>query len=124
MGKYILSTTSWLNAARSLRDYEGICANIHGHNFKLIAEIETQEPDDKGLVVDFYDIKRAMDRLAKPYDHDFLNELPPFDQINPTNENLAKFFFEQLSQALDRKLAKVIAFSVWESEEAGVKYCV
>ena len=124
MGKYILSTSTWLNAARALRNYEGACANIHGHNFKLIAEVETAEPDEKGLVIDFYDIKQAMDTIAKTYDHHFLNELSPFDQLNPTNENMAKFFFEQLSQMINSKIAKVLAFSVWESEEAGVKYYV
>jgi 6-pyruvoyltetrahydropterin/6-carboxytetrahydropterin synthase len=124
MAKYILYTTASLNAARALRDYQGICANTHGHNFKLTAEIETIEPDEKGLVLDFYDIKASMEQITKPYDHHFLNELSPFDHINPTNENLAKFFFNKLSNAINSDSAKVVAFSVWESEEAGAKYCV
>jgi 6-pyruvoyltetrahydropterin/6-carboxytetrahydropterin synthase len=121
---YTLHVSTHFNSARSLRDYEGPCANIHGHTFKVQANVVAPEPDKKGLVIDFFDIKKKLEQIANRLNHHYVNELKPFDEINPTNENLAKYFFEELSKILTHPSAKVTQITVWESEESGVTYHV
>tara|TARA_R110000868_G_scaffold410505_4_gene698822 strand:- start:64923 stop:65303 length:381 start_codon:yes stop_codon:yes gene_type:complete len=121
--QYTLKIVTRFNAARALRHYEGKCANIHGHDFRLEAEINTPAPDeDKGLVVDFYDIKQVMTQVADKFDHQFINEVAPFDVINPTDENLAKWLFEHLQELLTDPNVSVAAVTLWESDEFGVRY--
>ena len=121
---YTLHIIAHFNAARTLRDYEGPCANIHGHNFKVQADVVTPPPDETGMVIDFYDIKRALEHITRNWDHSFLNEIAPFDTVNPTNENLAKYCFDELTKDLNHPVARVQAITVWENEEAGVTYNV
>jgi 6-pyruvoyltetrahydropterin/6-carboxytetrahydropterin synthase len=121
---YILHVITTFNAARTLRDYQGPCANIHGHNFKVQADVKTPPPDEKGMVIDFYEIKALLERITKSWDHQFLNEISPFDVLNPTNENLAKFCFDTLTKNLNHPIARVQSITVWENEEAGVTYHV
>lgn len=119
---YTLHVTTHFNSARALRNYEGPCKNIHGHTFKVQANVSASEPDSTGLVIDFIEIKTALQKIVENFDHQYINEIKPFDIINPTNENLAKYFFEALTIILQPKKVKVTSLSVWESNESGVTY--
>src|SRR5258708_17038 len=87
-------------AAHALRNYKGGCENTHGHNFKVRVSLQGDQLDQAGLLVDFLDVKALMDGAIGRLDHQFLNEVKPFDTINPSAENIARYFFDEMSRGL------------------------
>lgn len=75
-------------AGHYLRNYTGKCANPHGHNYRVCATLRGAELDKAGLLLDFKDLKAVMKRLIDRLDHQMLNEIEPFTQLNPSAENL------------------------------------
>lgn len=84
-------------AAHNLREYEGKCARLHGHNFRVQLTAEARELDAAGMVMDFTEMKARLRALVEELDHGYLNEIPPFDRINPTTEAVAKFIFDRMA---------------------------
>jgi 6-pyruvoyltetrahydropterin/6-carboxytetrahydropterin synthase len=113
--KYKLSVTRSFSSAHCLREYKGRCENLHGHNWKIRAAFYGTELDDTGVLIDFTDIKMHLNKIIKYLDHKFLNEIVPFDSLNPTAENIAAFVLERLKN-IEMKSAKVCEVEVWESE--------
>lgn len=119
--QYSLNISSRFNVARALRHYQGKCANIHGHDFRLQVELAVPEPDDNiGLAVDFYEIKALINHITDYLDHRYLNELEPFVSINPTDENIAKWFYQQLCRKIDYPEVSVLSVTLWESDDFNV----
>ena len=87
-------------AGHALRNYKGKCENIHGHNWRVQVVIEGEQLDGTGLLVDFVDVKDLMGTVIARLDHQFLNEVAPFDVKNPSAENIAEYFYEQMSTGL------------------------
>ncbi len=87
-------------AGHALRNYKGKCENVHGHNFRVRVTIEGERLDDAGLLVDFIDVKKSMGEVIARLDHVFLNDIPPFDVKNPSAENIAEHFYEELRRSL------------------------
>ena len=108
-------------AAHRLRDYPGNCERLHGHNWTVKAEIGARELDSLGIAYDFRSLKKNLQDIIDPFDHRLLNDVPPFDQLNPTSENLAKYIFHSLQQVLPPKI-RVLAVEVGESEKCSVVY--
>jgi 6-pyruvoyltetrahydropterin/6-carboxytetrahydropterin synthase len=119
---FALSVTVDFAAAHQLQGYEGNCARLHGHNWKIIVEVTGPKLDGVGMVMDFKTIKKAAREAAKKLDHQFLNEIAPFDQINPTAEHIAVWFFVELSGVLNQTNARVSAITVWENDYSAVTY--
>ena len=88
------------SAAHYLKDYPGKCANLHGHNYRVQITIEGETLDSLGMLVEFETIKKALAPWIEKFDHGFLNEISPFDVLNPTAENLARFFYDECGKAL------------------------
>lgn len=104
-------------AGHALRNYKGKCENIHGHNFKVQVTIEGEKLDETGLLVDFIDVKAAMRAIIERLDHVFLNDIVPFDVKNPSAENIAEYFFEELSRSLKASVpVKLREVKVWETD--------
>lgn len=120
--RYTLKVVSDFAAAHSLRDYPGDCLRLHGHNWKLEVEVEAGELDKLGMVVDFKVIKRAAKAVTDQLDHRYLNEIPPFDEQNPTAENMAAFLFRRIGEELNNDRVRVRAVTLWETERACVRY--
>jgi len=120
--RFQLKTHSTFCAAHQLRGYEGNCARLHGHNYRVEVEVEASGLDKIGIGMDFRDIRAATETLAGELDHRYLNEIPPFDTINPTAENVAAYFYERLSAVLNQERAKVSAVTIWETERCSVRY--
>ena len=95
---------------------------MHGHNWKVEAEVEASQLDDVGMGIDFKAIRQQVRELTDTLDHRYLNEIKPFDQINPTAENIAAFLFQGLAKALNNKHICVKAITLWETERACVRY--
>ena len=109
-------------AAHQLREYRGKCENLHGHNYRVRMTVAAEELDRTGLVVDFVELKRWMRAIAERLDHTFLNEAPPFDILNPSAENLAKYFYDELPAELKHGRARVTAVKIWETETSTATY--
>ena len=121
-GLYNLKVHAQFCSAHALRDYPGDCRRLHGHNWKVETEVEAKVLADIGTAIDFKAIKAATRQLADSLDHRFLNDIEPFDRINPTAENLAAWFYRQLSVTLNSAQVKVAAVTLWETGTACVRY--
>jgi len=120
--RYTLRVLTDFASAHTLRDYPGQCANMHGHNWKVEAEVEAETLDQTGMAVDFKVVKTAAREIAAQLDHRYLNDVPPFDTVNPTAENIARWFFQQLGERLNRPGLRVSALTLWETDRACVRY--
>ncbi len=120
--RYTLKVVTDFAAAHSLRDYAGECRRLHGHNWKVEVEVVASALDRLGMAIDFKDVKAAARAAAGELDHRYLNEIPPFDQINPTAENIAAHLFEYIAATLDNERVQVNAVTVWETERACIRY--
>jgi 6-pyruvoyltetrahydropterin/6-carboxytetrahydropterin synthase len=104
-------------AGHALRNYKGKCENVHGHNFRVRVVIEGERLDETGLLVDFIDVKDAMRAIIDRLDHVFLNDIPPFDVKNPSAENIAEYFFEEMTRGLKSSVpVRVREVKVWETD--------
>jgi len=120
--KYTLKVVSDFASAHTLRDYPGACSRMHGHNWKVEAEVEASQLNDVGMAIDFKEIRQQVRKLTDVLDHRYLNEIKPFDKINPTAENIAAFIFGGLSEALNNERVRVKAITLWETERACVRF--
>ncbi|HLJ14598.1 MAG TPA: 6-carboxytetrahydropterin synthase QueD [Bryobacteraceae bacterium] len=113
-------------AGHALRNYHGKCENVHGHNYRVRVTFQGEQLDDTGLLVDFLEVKRLMKVLIDRLDHQFLNDLPPFDILNPSAENMAKYFHDQLISGLgtrDSQTApRISEVRVWETDSTAAAY--
>ncbi|BAG14162.1 6-carboxy-5,6,7,8-tetrahydropterin synthase [Endomicrobiia bacterium] len=121
--KYKLSVTRSFSSAHCLREYKGRCENLHGHNWKIRAAFYGTELDDTGVLIDFMDIKMHLNKVINYLDHKFLNEIVPFDRVNPTAENIAAFILGRLKD-IETKNAKVCEVEIWESESSSAVVCI
>lgn len=120
--KYTLKVVSDFASAHTLRDYPGACARMHGHNWKVETEVEARALDAVGMGVDFKVIRNSVRELTDQLDHRYLNEIAPFDQINPTAENIAAFLYNGLGETLNSEQIRVKSVTLWETERACVRY--
>ncbi len=118
---YTLSVDKVISTAHQLRDYDGSCARIHGHNWKIRLEIQSKEIDDRGIAIDFTELDKKLLEVIGPFDHQLINSVPPFDKINPTAENLVRFVFNQLKDKFTGHLT-LKKVSIWETEAYMVSY--
>ncbi|MEE8185899.1 MAG: 6-carboxytetrahydropterin synthase QueD [Thermodesulfobacteriota bacterium] len=125
---YELTVITDFAAAHSLREYEGECENLHGHNWKVEAAVITDRLDDTGLAVDFKLLKKWLNDILEGLDHRYLNELELFKTKNPSSENIARFIFKKLEKSLkayDEAKGRGVYIkkvTVWESERAWASY--
>lgn len=89
-------------AGHYLRNYKGKCENPHGHNYKVRVTLAGKELDKAGLLVDFKDLREALRQVIERLDHQMMNDLEPFLELNPSAENLAKYFYDETSARLNR----------------------
>ncbi|PKM43416.1 MAG: 6-carboxytetrahydropterin synthase QueD [Gammaproteobacteria bacterium HGW-Gammaproteobacteria-1] len=120
--RFDLKVVTDFASAHSLRDYPGDCNRLHGHNWKVEVEVQAASLDELGMVLDFKTIRQAARKVGDELDHRYLNDIPPFDRLNPTAENIAAHFFRRLSEELNDTRAKVSAVTLWETERACVRY--
>jgi len=120
--KYTLKVVSDFASAHTLRGYPGACSRMHGHNWKVETEIEASSLDETGMAIDFKTIRQATLEHTDKLDHRYLNEIEPFDTINPTAENIAANIFASLSKDLNTNSIRVKAITLWETERACVRY--
>jgi 6-pyruvoyltetrahydropterin/6-carboxytetrahydropterin synthase len=117
---YYINVESHFDAAHFLRGYHGKCENLHGHRYKVAVKLSAAALNDIGLAYDFGDIKALLKPLLSRFDHTLLNDIPPFDAINPSAENIAHAIYDELKPKIAG--AKLESVTVWESPESSVEY--
>jgi 6-pyruvoyltetrahydropterin/6-carboxytetrahydropterin synthase len=124
MASYTLKVLTEFASAHTLTGYPGACSRMHGHNWKVEVEVISSQLDQTGMAIDFKRIKQAANEVGNRLDHRYLNDIPPFDRMNPTAENIAAWFFQELSSNLNTEHAKVHSITLWETDRACVKYSI
>ena len=112
------------SAAHFLRDYDGPCSRLHGHNWTVEVVIRAPRVDKMGMVVDFVDLGRALDELVESVDHRNLNKIPPFTEVNPTSENLAAWFHQELTRRLEPHGIAPHTVRIWELPDCSAAYWI
>ena len=110
-------------AGHALRNYKGSCEDVHGHNFRVRVTVAGEQLDSTGLLVDFLELKSLIDGVVAYLDHKFINDLSPFDQINPSAENLAKYFYDRVSVGMKSDVpVRISEVCVWETDTSSAVY--
>jgi 6-pyruvoyltetrahydropterin/6-carboxytetrahydropterin synthase len=118
-----ISVEQTFAAGHALRNYKGKCENVHGHNYRVRVTIEGEQLDANGLLVDFVDVKRLMGGAIEYLDHRFINDLEPFDKINPSAENIAKYFYDRLYTGMKNEVpVRIAEIRVWETDTSSAVY--
>lgn len=119
---YQISVEQHFDAAHFLRGYQGKCEALHGHRFQVVVKIKASELDDIGIAYDFTELKRHLGDILVRFDHTCLNDVPPFDKINPSSENTASTIYNELQTKLAGAPVSLSCVEVWESPQQGVAY--
>jgi len=119
---YELTVKSEFSAAHALRGYDGNCANVHGHNWSVELNVRAETLTPVGLAVDFRKLKSILRETLAELDHRNLNEIPPFDELSPSSENVAKWLFERMAPAVERLGGRLAAVRVAENDDCSVSY--
>src|SRR5262249_31119447 len=110
-------------AGHALRNYKGKCENVHGHNYRVEVTLEGEELDATGLLVDFVDLKKVLNAVIERLDHVFLNDVAPFDALNPSGKNFSKYICDELPRALAEKpAARISLVRLWETDSCSATY--
>lgn len=114
----------YFSGAHSLRNYKGKCEELHGHNWKVEVSISGKQLNKIGLLIDFVEVKKIVKEVLGKLDHRYLNEIEPFDSINPSSENIAKYIYKEIEKKLrkETKKCKLVEVVVYESETTSVTY--
>jgi 6-pyruvoyltetrahydropterin/6-carboxytetrahydropterin synthase len=125
--RYTIRVWADFSGAHQLHGYDGPCARMHGHNWKIEAEVEATRLDNIGMGIDFREIRGALAKIIEDLDHQVLNDIPPFTEHNPTAENVAAHFFQRLRDDIgtrhDPQVARISAVTLWETDRSSVRYC-
>ena len=112
-------------AAHNLRNYKGKCENLHGHNYKVRLTLRGRELDPTGLLLDFKMLKQVMRPVIDRIDHQMLNDLEPFTELNPSAENLARYFYDETNRQLSEMTGGRVAVkdcTIWETDATTATY--
>jgi 6-pyruvoyltetrahydropterin/6-carboxytetrahydropterin synthase len=119
---YEVSVQEHFDAAHYLKGYHGKCENLHGHRFEVMVSLKVRQTDDIGLAYDFVSLKGKLRQILGRFDHTCLNDLSPFDRINPTSENIATTVYGELKAMLQGEKAAISSIKVWESPYSCITY--
>jgi len=119
---FILSVSEKFSSAHRLRNYNGRCENLHGHNWKVEIKISGKDLDKTGMLYDFTKLKSILKNILTELDHKYLNELPVFKKNNPTSENIAKYIYDQICSEISNSKIKIESVTVWESDNSSATF--
>ncbi len=119
---YEISVEKHFDAAHYLRGYKGKCEAMHGHRYRVVVKVKAEKLNDIGLAYDFTDLKRHLNDILSRFDHTCLNDVAPFDKINPSAENIAVAVYDELKSKLAADPVTLVSVEAWEAPEQGVAY--
>ena len=108
------------SAAHQLRLYDGSLEPLHGHNWVVIVTVAAEKLDAIGVVMDFHELDRLLDRIIAPLHNTHLNDVEPFKSaLNPTTENVAFHIADSLQLPPHVRVQSV---EVWETSANSAIY--
>ncbi len=110
-----ISSEMCFSAAHHLKNYNGPCENIHGHNWRVIAYIRSKELNEIGIGIDFKKLKSLLKEVIKKLDHNDLNTIFDAKDLNPSSENIARYIFKELERKLAEPHCFVYRIDVYET---------
>ncbi len=122
---YEVAVEKTFAAGHALRHYKGKCENVHGHNYRVRVTIEGEKLNAIGLLVDFVELKRVVMEVIDYLDHKFLNDVPPFTELNPSAENMARYFYDEILKGLARVAdvpVRIAEVKIWETDTSIAAY--
>ncbi len=119
---YAVKVSSYFSAAHNLRGYRGRCEKLHGHNWKVEAELVSLRLNNLSIACDFKELKKKLQKILNGLDHTYLNKLLPFKKSNPTSEKIAEFIYYNLKKSLKHKGLVLRKVSVWETESSQASF--
>ena len=120
---YTVCVQAHYDSAHFLRNYNGKCERLHGHRYVVEAAVRVGTLGEDGIAFDFVDLKRELRDLADGLDHELINEIPPFTEWEPSAENQARYFYEQLKARLPEEIAAGLVYArVWETPNQWALY--
>jgi 6-pyruvoyltetrahydropterin/6-carboxytetrahydropterin synthase len=119
---YEIVVEQYFESAHFLRGYKGKCENIHGHRYSVVVRLKAAKLNDIGLAYDFTDVKRHLKEVLARFDHTALNDISPFDKINPSAENIASIIYHELKAKLSTEPVIISAIEIWENPQQGIVY--
>ena len=119
-----VSVEETFSAGHALRGYKGKCENVHGHNYRVRVTLEGAQLDSIGLLCDFTELKQVMRGIIASLDHQFMNDLEMFRTVNPSAENMAKYFYDEITRQLKSLPpgARVTDTIIWETDTTRAQY--
>lgn len=120
---YTVSVQAHYDSAHFLRNYKGKCERLHGHRYVVEIALQTDRLNESGIAFDFVIVKRELRALADHLDHETINDLPPFDEIEPSAENQARWFWDRLTERLPEEMSRALVYvRVWETPTQWAQY--
>lgn len=120
---WYLTVRGEFSAAHALRHYQGKCENMHGHNYGAELTVRGEKlSSDTELAMDFSEMKKLFREVLEQLDHHILNETPPFNVINPSSENLARYIWKQLEPCFAQSPVELYSVTVSEKTAQSATY--
>ena len=119
---YDVTVKTGFAAAHQLRLYDGKYENLHGHNWTAQVSVEADELDPIGVGIDFVKLKAMVEKNLRELDYHNINEVPPFDEQNPSAENIARWLFLKLKVEVNSNSTRVKRVEICEMEGCGASY--
>jgi len=119
---YDVTVKTGFAAAHQLRLYDGKYENLHGHNWTAQVTVEADKLDPIGVGIDFVELKAMVEKNLSELDYHNINEVPPFDEQNPSAENIARWLFLKLKVEVNSNSTRVKRVEIYEMEGCGASY--
>jgi len=120
---FVVTVQAHYDSAHFLRNYKGKCERLHGHRYVVELALASSQLNEAGIAFDFVDVKKNLRAVADRLDHENLNDLPPFTELEPSAENQARYFYEEMKRLLPGEMAEAILYvRVWETPTQWAQY--
>jgi 6-pyruvoyltetrahydropterin/6-carboxytetrahydropterin synthase len=119
---YIINVKWHYDAAHFLRSYHGKCERLHGHRYVVEAGLAFETLGEGGMAYDFSDAKRALREVTDEMDHQNINDLPAFQEMETSAENQARYIYDALKRRLGPVAEHLLYVKVWETPNQWAQY--
>ncbi len=120
---YMIGVWDHFSSAHYLRNYEGKCEHLHGHNWKVEVVLEGDTLDEAGMVLDFGILKGFLKDIMNTLDHKCLNDdVDFFKNISPSSEHIARYIYNSLKEKIVGYPVRMREVKVFESENSYAVY--
>jgi 6-pyruvoyltetrahydropterin/6-carboxytetrahydropterin synthase len=120
---FVVTVQAHYDSAHFLRNYKGKCERLHGHRYVVELALARDELNEAGIAFDFVDVKKNLRAVADRLDHENLNDLPPFTELEPSAENQARYFYDEMKRLLPTEMAEAILYvRIWETPTQWAQY--